>query len=243
MSISLEGWRMAKPNEQSGSKAKKTNLVAKRSEQSQDAIHTLEILQTHLATLDRATRQLLFFQSVESGLYLEIDKLTKKAPAEEVTHLLLKHVNDLIRQTKVLLAHDDYMKGLVQFVPAGDNPQYRDVILVLRQIHQALDRFKTSLSAEAQRTRGLIEEADTIQIATALFVHGNTKPTKGDVANNIEEVSSKWFIDGHPYTFRFDKLDSINTTEYFAISEMIEEGEPMEGRRDAEEKLGVDDAE
>lgn len=234
---------MAKLDQQSGPKAKKTDLVAKRDQQLQDVTHTLEDLQTHLAKLNRAARQLQFFQSIESGLYLEIDKLTKKAPAEEVTDLLLKHVNDLICQTKVLLAHDDYMKGLVQFVPAGNNPQHRDVIIVLRQIHQALDRFRASLTVETERTRTLIKEADTIRIATTFFVQGTTKPTKGDVANNIEEVSSKWFTDGHPYTFRFDKLDSINTTEYFAIPEMIEEGEPMEDRRDAEEKLGVDDAE
>jgi len=169
--------------------------------------------------------------------------LTKKAPAEEVTDLLLKHVNDLIGQTKVFLGHDDYMKGLVQFVPAGENPQHRDVIIVLRQIHQALDRLRVSLAAETDRTRALIKEADTIREATSLYVQGETEPTRENVAYNIQDVSSEWLTKDFPSRFRFDKLDNIDIAVYFAEPEMIDEAEPMEGRRGADEKAGLDDAE
>src|ERR1051326_106460 len=85
------------------------------------------------------------FDLVESeltGLYDEVDKLAKKVPNEPVTDLQLKILNSLIRKAKHLLSGDAIINEVEIFVAAGNNPEYRDVLTVLRQIRQGLERYK-----------------------------------------------------------------------------------------------------
>lgn len=85
------------------------------------------------------------YQLVDSelqGIYDEIDKLCKKAPNEPVTTLQLGIVNRLIEKIKRLFEADKILKEISIFVAAGDNPEYRDVLTVLRQLRQALNRFE-----------------------------------------------------------------------------------------------------
>jgi poly-D-alanine transfer protein DltD len=79
-----------------------------------------------------------------AGLYDEMDKLAKKAPNEPVTDLQLRIVNNFIKKAKYLLNGDTIIDEVEVFVSAGDNPQYRDFVTVLRQIRQGLERFKKS---------------------------------------------------------------------------------------------------
>jgi len=81
--------------------------------------------------------------SASDALYDEMDKLTKKAPAMIISQLSLERVNKIIRAVKEFLVQekDDFVEELVEFVPAGDMPEYRDVTLVLSQIKAGLDRF------------------------------------------------------------------------------------------------------
>jgi len=83
-------------------------------------------------------------QSEIAGLYEEMDKLAKKAPNEPVTNLQLKIINSFIRKAKLLLDGDNIIDEVEIFVSAGDNPEYRDVVTVLRQIRQGLERFKVN---------------------------------------------------------------------------------------------------
>lgn len=82
-------------------------------------------------------------QSESEGLYEEIDKLCKKAPSESATTLQVNVVNGLIKRAKQLLEADPIIGEVTIFVAAGDNPEYRDIVTVLRQIGQALERFRT----------------------------------------------------------------------------------------------------
>lgn len=77
-----------------------------------------------------------------TGLYDEMDKLTKKAANEPVTTLQLKILNSFIKKAKRLLSGDTIIDEVEVFVAAGDNPEYRDAVTVLRQIRQGLERFK-----------------------------------------------------------------------------------------------------
>lgn len=81
-----------------------------------------------------------------TGLYDEMDKLAKKAPSEPMTKLQLKIVNSFTRKAKHLLAGDAIIDEIEIFVSAGDNPEYRDVVTVLRQIRQGLERFRSKNS-------------------------------------------------------------------------------------------------
>jgi ElaB/YqjD/DUF883 family membrane-anchored ribosome-binding protein len=82
--------------------------------------------------------QVNLLESVSLGLYDEIDKLAKKAPAEPVTDLVFAQMNQVIRETKELVEDDPYVQRLQEFVAAGDNPQHRDAVVVLRQVRQGL---------------------------------------------------------------------------------------------------------
>jgi hypothetical protein len=79
-------------------------------------------------------------ESVLDGLYDEIDKLTKKAPADEITELALRRVNGVINAAKELLKGDPFIDSIDPFVPAGEYPEHRDVLIILREIKQGMKR-------------------------------------------------------------------------------------------------------
>ena len=81
-------------------------------------------------------------ESEGQGLYDEIDKLCRKVPSETATTLQLTVVNGFIKRTKQLLTGDPIIDEVTLFIAAGDNPEYRDIITVLRQLNQGLERFK-----------------------------------------------------------------------------------------------------
>jgi hypothetical protein len=105
---------------------------------------------------DRRHKELQEYQSEKAaygvlrseieGLYDEMDKLAKKAPNEPLTSLQMKIVNSFIRKSKKLLSGDPIIDEVEIFVSAGDNPEYRDVVTVLRQIKQGLERYKVKNS-------------------------------------------------------------------------------------------------
>lgn len=84
------------------------------------------------------------------GFYEEIDKQTKKSPADSITDLQLEIVNDLIEMIKKILSDDELILKVNKFVSAGDNPAYRDVIVILRRLKQGLDRFDNTSENEAK---------------------------------------------------------------------------------------------
>jgi len=104
-------------------------MIRKRQQQREEA-------ERHKARLEQLV-------SASDALYDEMDKLTKKAPAMTISQLSLERVNKIIKSVKELLAQekDDFIEELVEFMPAGDMPEYRDVTLVLSQIKAGLNRF------------------------------------------------------------------------------------------------------
>jgi len=76
-------------------------------------------------------------------LYDEVDKLVKTLPMEPITSLQLKTVNSFLGKAKSLLSGDTIIDEIEVFVTSEDKPEYRDVIMVLRQIRQGLERFET----------------------------------------------------------------------------------------------------
>ena len=81
-------------------------------------------------------------ESEVEGLYGEMDKLARKSPSESVTDLQLRAINSFISKSKQLLSDDVVIGEVTSFVAAGDNPEYRDAVTVLRQITQALKRYR-----------------------------------------------------------------------------------------------------
>lgn len=137
-------------------------LIQQRKEKLELAQTLVATLETELESSKEAQRQYGLLESVSKGLYVEIEKLTKKTPAAEITELALEQINDVIKDTKALMQDDPYVKKLKEFIPAGDMPQLRDALLVLSQVRQGLGRFSHHYIEIVKRN---LEEARIIETA------------------------------------------------------------------------------
>jgi hypothetical protein len=168
---------------------------------------------TNLKTKQKKHVELLI--SAVKGHYEEMDKLSKKAPAEKVTDLALGEINYTIEETKKLLGDDAFINRLNVFVAAGDNPELRDVVLVLRQLLQGLSRFEADLKPQQDRIIGAIREALGLKEVLKLYVEeAHTAKIRDDKLSysTKENLPKDWWQGS---TFWFDRLDDIDIQEYF----------------------------
>lgn len=172
------------------------HLREKQHEQVRQAISNLESesrrIQEH-----RKKHQLLV--SVTEGLYIEIDKLAKKSPIDQITDFELEHVNEVIKDTKELIKDDSYIQKLQVFVPAGDLPQLRNVRIALRQIKQGLERFTETLNTNVGDRLAYKRRMES---ALELALNGDSSA--------LEKLESK-----------DDSLSGINTSD-FELSDPID---------------------
>jgi hypothetical protein len=100
---------------------------AARVDRSAKLIELREVVATlteKIPEIEESGEQRDLLESVAEGLYEETDKLCKKAPAEQVTELLLEQVNQIIGEAKELIEGDAYVQRMKQFVAAGDRPEH-----------------------------------------------------------------------------------------------------------------------
>lgn len=121
---------------------KKQEATQRRRKAEQQALAERREREEELKQGLRAKQAYDMLFSEVTGLYDEMDKLARKAPNEPVTTLQLKILNNFIKKAKHLLSGDTIIDEVEVFVAAGDNPEYRDAVTVLRQIRQGLERFK-----------------------------------------------------------------------------------------------------
>lgn len=197
--------------------ARKTNSDHEvRNKQLAQIEESIAVLERRLHDCRHKQRdQLILLDSVSQGLYDEIDKLAKKAPAEPVTDLALEQINDVIRETKQFIEADPYIQRLNEFVSAGDNPQHRDAVLVLRQIRQGLERFGKQLSSLIELLSFRLKDARGIQVAIQLNLEGNNEVLRDTLKEYGVDVSSEWLHGEFPESANFIRLDKTNIPEYF----------------------------
>src|SRR4051812_28038718 len=93
---------------------------------------------------DVVLKRFRILQSVSQSLYDELDKLSKKSPSHPLSDLALASVNEVIQEAKEVLSEDPWAIKAKQFVPAGDNPEHRDAVLILGQLRAALARTQST---------------------------------------------------------------------------------------------------
>jgi hypothetical protein len=81
------------------------------------------------------------FVSHLDGFYKEVDKLAKGKALFPATDMIVEGTNSIIRDAKDIIDGDVYVDRLKEFVPAGDNPVYPDILMAARTIQQAATRF------------------------------------------------------------------------------------------------------
>ena len=195
---------------------RKENPLQVRQNQAKQLEEAIKAIEASIADLQKKSTVVALLDSVSQGLYEEIDKLARKAPAEPLTELAVGQANDLIRETKELLSDDTFVQRLNEFVPAGDNPQHRDAVVVLRQIRQGLERSQKQFSALHMLWHSRLREAEAAVIAVELFLQGRQEVSKDDLKANGVQVEDDWLVgSGFNKSFSFLRLDRTNIPEYF----------------------------
>jgi hypothetical protein len=174
-------------------------------------------LQDRVNQLAARDHSLELLADVGKGLYEELDKLSKKAPAETITDLALRQVNTVIQETKALNTDDPYVHRLSEFVAAGDNPQHRDVVIVLKQLLLGQARLKVAGSALLESNRSLLDDAKGVACAIELRLQGVARYEIGKsiLEYNQVSVSPFWQTGGYDYHFNFNRLIGFNPTAHF----------------------------
>jgi hypothetical protein len=184
-------------------------------------------LQKAVEQLKYQKRQHKLLDSVSRGLYEEIDKLAKKAPAEPITELVLSEMNQVIRETKELAIDDSYVQRLQEFIPAGDNPQHRDAVVVLRQVRDGLDRFKDQYDSDphVENLRSHLYNAKGLEMALQLYLEGNESVSVANLEDHGTGVDNTWVInskDGMEFgnDFNFGMLDKSNKIDFLKLDQV-----------------------
>jgi len=143
------------------------------------------------------------------GFYLEIDKLAKGRALIEATDLVVAQANDIIRDAKEIIKGDVYLDRIKEFVPAGTNPVYPDVLLVAQSVNKALDRFGEQ---QEDGTKALTSRRTELLVtvrALKLFLEEGDHLSKDQIADLGDgEIDEDWFFesdDGKEY-FNFDRI-------------------------------------
>ena len=88
--------------------------------------------------------------NVAAGIYDELDKLNRKWPNQLVTPRTVARTNKLLGQIRELLEdeEDGFFDDVEDIVPAGDLPETRDVVMILREAKDALERFAKNYKSD-----------------------------------------------------------------------------------------------
>jgi hypothetical protein len=163
------------------------------------------------------------------GFYEEVDKLAKGRTMIEVTPLVLEEANRIIRDAKSIVVGDAYLDRVKEFVPAGTNPVYPDVVIALRSVRQALERARGRIESREQWIGARLQEAATLEAVLDLMIESPQVPSLQAVQQRVDNpnaLNTSWFSRS-PYglgaeyqSFDVDRLKSIGAIEaYFAIAD------------------------
>jgi hypothetical protein len=189
-----------------------------RVEKLTDIRRAKHLLQSQSTDITTEASELSALQSVALGLYEELDKLTKKSPVEAVTDFVLSQLNDVIRETKRLVADDAYVQKLNEAVSAGNNPEQRDAIVMLRQARQGLERHQGRIEPRIRIVRTRLNEADLMETAVVTFLMDGSSIKKDDFDRFSSGYSfPDWFYSGFPREFDFRRLDSTDILAHFNL--------------------------
>lgn len=166
------------------------------------------------------------------GLYDEVDKLTKSKSVVPPSDLFVEVVNTQIADAKALIFRDAYLDRLKSFVPAGDNPNYPDLLLSLRIILQTSERFTSMLDAETQRHSYTGSELQTI--ASALRVAKQDEFDFHNELNDEEESDSAEGDEEEQEDLASDGEEDDEVSDSDDIEDEEEDSEPAEEDGDEE---------
>lgn len=161
-------------------------------EEAERSLMVLSQLMPEVAAEDAAARDL---RDHAHGFYEEIDKLAKGKSLLEVTDRVLEETNSIIADAKRIVGADPYLKRTHEFVAAGNNPVYPDVVVSLRAVIQSLDRYRAKKKEEAGVHASILYELNTILTAMQLMGEGEESFSKDALQRRMgQPPCPKWMV-------------------------------------------------
>jgi len=201
---------------------------ARRKQQLEDAQAAIPALESALKSAREQKEVCSTFDNHLIGFYDEIDKRAKGKSLMAATDLIVEHANSIVRDAKDLIKQDVYVGRIKEFVSAGDNPVYPDVLVTLRAVKQAVDRCGPRLEEAIKRLNWKLVEARTIASALRQYLDGEGEiPSKAQIETRIGISASTWFDEAYGHSsFKLSRLDSLSIREYLTVGlTTVEDGE------------------
>lgn len=211
-------------------------LREKRGQQLLDAQKAADSLKEELRITRAVRKQCDALSNHSKGFYEEINKLTKGKHLIPVTDLSVQQANDIIRDAKKIVSKDVHLDRVKEFVPAGDNPVYPDVLVTIRAVRDSLDRCNKELGNKAEALQLLMGKAQTVIGALEYFLDDANEggededknfPSKDAIQPYVEGSVSdscfSQFADTYEKYFDFDRLDREGPEAYLSPPEDTEE--------------------
>lgn len=221
--------------------ARRAEVKAKKLQQAEDLrSQTSRQLETAESAVAKLEAEIIAVRSAEErrsalfshleGFYSEIDKLTRLTKGQAlipVTDMMVNGMNEIVRDAKLIVSGDTHLERVKEFVAAGDNPAYPDVLLKARTVMGSLERFKRRLEAREKEAQKMLREAKTIEFATQQYLENDVVPSKEQVQEGLggQFVANSWFAEDESgvESFDFDKLDRCELVEYFGLGDQSTE--------------------
>jgi hypothetical protein len=205
-------------------------LQDKRNHQLVDAHKAVETLEGHLRTTRSTMKLCDALSSHSNGFYEEVNKLAKGKTLLEVTPLVVDQANDIIRDAKSIVKNDVYLDRIKEFVPAGNNPVYPDVLISIRSVRDSLERCREELVSGLDSLQAGLVKAKTVVGALEYFLDDDRgdendrdfpskDAVKEYVTGNISDSCFFWCPDNSEHYFDFFTLDQQTIQEYLAMRE------------------------
>jgi hypothetical protein len=188
-----------------------------------DLTRDLELAKSALADVEKqsqtAHEDASVFKALVShlaGFYQEVDKLSKNKGVFEATDLVVQTINDVVRDAKRFATGDPYLDRTKEFVPAGQNPPYSDVLMVARTVQQFLQRSEEGILERGKQLARRSRHAQTIIAALSWWIENDDQPTKEDVAEGMTgKPSESWFFEAEngEWYFNHERLKQRGVQE------------------------------
>ncbi len=130
-----------------------------------------------------------------------------------------------------IVTSDVYLNRLKEFVAAGNNPVYPDVVVSIRSVRNSLERFHKNLDARLETINESLRRAKTVVGALEYFLDDQASdededknaPSKESVQRYTDGKVSNFcfteFTDSDDEYFDFDRLDEQPIREYLSMTE------------------------
>jgi hypothetical protein len=172
------------------------------------------------------------------GFYVEINKLAKGRTAMPASPLVRQTANDIISDAKKLIKaqEDIHMDRIKEFVPAGDEPTYPDILVVTGSLKHGLERHKRKQIVRVKSAQTKLTILNTVIGALTYVLEDEEasaeekeSPSEEAVDNYTEgPISSSCFDeydDSVDRYFDFERLDSMKLVDYIAsLAGSVEDG-------------------